>query len=279
MSETNPAPEAVTLDLSAPAGFPLRLELPTDMSDPELIVPEGIEVADMPILARSLRGMVQDESAVSDGDTLGTVFMLSGVAEPVTTLKANGLEVGVTVLLPGTVGGEWNRTPGYAVPQNPVLLEVWQGSGVLYLQDPVGRDLIQVFHIALSPGTVAIAPPGWAYQVSNTGIEPLVFAEFDSDISQAASDPLESLKGMAHFILKPASGTAGGFDLAGNQEYTTVPTPRAVAPDGFPALGLTQGKPFLQALKADPTAFQWLTSPAAFEEVGTALYTDGNTPL
>ena len=78
-----------------------------------------------------------------------------------------------TVLHPGTVGEEYFMTKGHyhAVRETGEVYLGLSGNGYLLLMTEDGASS----ESAVTSGTVAYVPPGWAHRTANTGDEPFVF--------------------------------------------------------------------------------------------------------
>jgi oxalate decarboxylase/phosphoglucose isomerase-like protein (cupin superfamily) len=214
-----------------------------------------------PMLSESLQGTAYEPEKVPTGEVIGTVYKGSAPTPEI--------GVQVTVLHSGAVGEEWNHTPPEATGDLPLLLELWHGTGLLYLQTPTGRDLTDTVYTPLKPGDRAIIPPEWAFRISNVGETPLVFATFRSTKHPLESKSLEPLNGLAHYVLAEKSDS---FDWELNSKYRSVPVPREVKPQASPALGIHNGSPILAAFAKDATPFRWLTAPDDFADTLNSLY-------
>ena len=89
-------------------------------------------------------------------------------------LAGSMLSFGLTVIQPGTVGGEYAMTRGHfhAVRQDgdEVYLGM-SGTGLLLLQSRQGESR----EMELNPGAVVYTPLAWAHRTVNIGREPLAF--------------------------------------------------------------------------------------------------------
>jgi glucose-6-phosphate isomerase len=84
------------------------------------------------------------------------------------------MSFGLTILQPGTIGGEFYMTRGHFHAQDQDGDELYlgiRGEGLLQLQSRGGEGR----EIALRPGGLLYTPLAWAHRTINTGREPLVF--------------------------------------------------------------------------------------------------------
>ena len=89
-------------------------------------------------------------------------------------LSGSIMSFGLTVIQPGTIGGEYYMTKGHfhAAQQDgdEVYLGV-SGTGLLLLQSRQGESRA----IDLTPGAILYTPLAWAHRTVNVGPDPLVF--------------------------------------------------------------------------------------------------------
>jgi glucose-6-phosphate isomerase len=84
------------------------------------------------------------------------------------------MSFGLTILQPGTIGGEFYMTRGHFHAQDQDGDELYlgvSGEGLLQLQARGGEGR----EMALRPGGLFYTPLAWAHRTINTGREPLVF--------------------------------------------------------------------------------------------------------
>jgi len=132
-----------------------------------------------PCLSRDVRRvsdlamMFGDDDAVAreiaDGDKL--VYEVS--YHPFITPDSD-LALGVSRILPGTVGDEYHMTKGHyhVEPHAAEIYHCLRGTGYLLLQER-GGDFRA---IPWSPGTISHFSADWAHRVVNTGDDDLIFA-------------------------------------------------------------------------------------------------------
>jgi glucose-6-phosphate isomerase, archaeal len=89
-------------------------------------------------------------------------------------LQGSRMSFGLTILQPGTVGGEYYMTRGHFHAQAQDGDELYlgvSGTGLLQLQSRAGESQA----LELTPGRMLYTPLAWAHRTINTGSEPLVF--------------------------------------------------------------------------------------------------------
>ena len=84
------------------------------------------------------------------------------------------LSLGITTILPGTVGNEYYMTKGHfhtVEADGDEIYIVIQGKGRLLLQTRGGESET----VEMKPGALSFIPAGWAHRTVNVGAESLVF--------------------------------------------------------------------------------------------------------
>lgn len=128
-------------------------------------------------------------------------------------LAESMLSFGLTVIQPGTIGGEYTMTRGHfhAVRQDgdEVYLGV-SGTGLLLLQSRQGESR----EMELTPGSVVYTPLAWAHRTVNIGREPLAFfsiwpsaTAYDyEEITRRGGFPRRAVEQNGRLALVPNSG-------------------------------------------------------------------------
>ena len=120
----------------------------------------------------SLRGQFLDQEAyaslLAGEDSL--VYEVYEVKRP----EVYGeMIMGVSVLHPGKVGGEFFMTKGHfhSILNTAEVYYTLKGHGVMVMETPEGETSVE----ELAPGKVLYVPPRWAHRSVNTGSEDLSF--------------------------------------------------------------------------------------------------------
>ena len=129
-----------------------------------------------------LRGLFADAQAEADllaaGDPLIYAYgeaEAHGAGGTVAGGTVAVLSVGMTRILPGTVGAEYYMTRGHfhtADADGDEVYLVLQGCGMLLLMTRAGERQV----VEMSPHRLCYVPAGWAHRTVNTGDEDLLFA-------------------------------------------------------------------------------------------------------
>lgn len=245
------------VNLASRAGFPVQLSAAT------LGLEFGSGVATRPPLQRrvaDIRASLLDHEATGPDPLYCTWFDVRPPAfAPL--MADHGLELGVVVDSPGTIGRELVRGQGHTHSSPPgahlpysELFEFWHGRGLLYLQNLAEPEVDVVLLVEARPGDAVLVPPGWVHFVANRGPGPLVFGALYASACQLVYEPVRALGGPAYFPLADGS-------LARNPRYRRLPPPRKFTASQLPIGDLAPGTPMLEALAAAPEALAFLTDP------------------
>lgn len=119
-----------------------------------------------------LRMMFHDKAAIAALLREGDPLIYEIWYHPFQTSKSD-MALGVTRLLPGTIGDEYHMTKGHIHERDdqPEIYFCVRGCGYLLLQTIDGEFRAEPWQ----PGTISHIPPMWAHRVVNTGDDMLVF--------------------------------------------------------------------------------------------------------
>lgn len=250
-----------TKDLGETAGLPLSLG-----SDGRLEFSEGLPAVE-PAVRRlgDMKEVLADPEAVGPED-LYFMYRAVGFPSGAERLRLAGLRYDVTVLAPGLVGAEFNKTAGHyhpTVPGSgtgyPEIYEVISGVAHYLIQrpDPAG-SIEDVILIEARPGDRVLVPPGYGHVTINPGPGCLVMCNLVAGGFASVYEPYRGRRGAAYYEFK--DGTRALFRP--NLAYGEVPDLRLEAPN----LRAHQPGPSLyQDAVGEPEAFRCLTEPHHFD--------------
>lgn len=275
-----PKPGTV-IELARTSALPLQLD-----QRGRLLFQSGLPTVESQI--RRLEDMVP---VLSDHPATGPAelyYMYRAVAFPEhrDLFAGAGIRYDVTVIRPGTAGGEYVKTMGHFHPLKPgheiaypEVYEVLHGRAHFLLQCPAPADAVV---IEAERGERVLIPPGYGHVTINPGEEWLVLAnlvadEFRADYSvylQAGGAVYRELPGSSGPSGSP--GPSGSVGLPGgrwepNHRYGTVPTLRFMRPAQLAASGLLPGEPLYSAFLRDPARFDYLRNPQSCRYLGEVL--------
>jgi glucose-6-phosphate isomerase len=137
----------------------------------------------------SLSKMFYDQKAVEEIIKAGDRLVYQIRYYPFITSKSD-MALGTTMILPGTIGGEYHMTKGHfhEADNQPEIYHCVTGEGALQMMDINGE-----YHCAhWTQGTITHIPPQYAHRVINTGKTPLVFVASFHVAAGHVYGPIES---------------------------------------------------------------------------------------
>lgn len=179
-------------------------------------------------------------------------------------LQSSGLRFDVTILCPGRIGPEYNKTVGHyhppsaAGPTYPEVYELWHGCALYVLQRPGARPgtVAEVRAIPALPGDKVLIPPGFGHITVNTGTEPLVMANLVADGFASLYEAMQTCRGGAYYIM----AAEGKYRPVPNPHYHDLPPLKWLPPTVNPDLGLSD-LPLYLAFLNRPSLFNYLSAP------------------
>jgi glucose-6-phosphate isomerase, archaeal len=173
---------------------------------------------------------------------------------------------GVVAYASGKLGREFVRSQGHvhAISRHcrcstPELLEIWQGSAVVYMQESVENDPGRCFAVDAEPGDKVVIPPGWPHCVINVDPgEVMVFGAWcvrDYGFDYRA---IRAHGGLAWF---PLSDESRGVKWERNPTYEVRCVVERHSRE-YPALNVWREMPIYEQFSRDPESLQWVSDPA-----------------
>ncbi len=153
-------------------------------------------------------------------------------------LREQNVRFDITVIPPGTVGGEYVKTKGHYHPPSPSgigypeLYQVLAGEALYLLQR---SDLGDIVAVAAKAGEFVLIPPGYGHVTVNAGKEELVMANLVSAGFASEYTFYEQMQGGAYYLTEE-----GGWMR--NPRYPAVPPVRVIPAGEVPELGIRHGR-------------------------------------
>lgn len=155
-------------------------------------------------------------------------------------IKAHHLRYDITVIPPGMLGSEYNKTVGHYHPDvpgtgisYPEIYQVLEGSAI-YLLQKVERGeediALDVVIIEAAKGDLVIVPPEYGHVTINASERTLEMANWVCRDFSSIYEPIKRLSGASYFLLKD------GF--AKNPLYKDIPSIRYIKPLSCDDFGL-----------------------------------------
>ena len=178
-----------------------------------------------------------------------------------------GLRYDITVVLPGTVNGEFFKTsghyhgagPGQALPY-PEVYEVVKGTIAFVLQyDPLFDTLDEgapddVRVVVVHEGESVIIPAFAGHGSINVADEVSAFSNIAVVDCPVLYDAVKARNGLAAYVMEGADGP----ELIANGNYELEGAPRFARPLEAPDLGIAFGKSCYRTYVDDPARYAWL---------------------
>jgi len=226
-----------------------------------------------PVLPVS-RSLDEARYALLDSEAFGPsllYLMYRDVARPSDRglISSLGLRFDITVIMPGLIGAEYNKTVGHYHPVKagtaytyPEVYEVLHGDATYLLQRP-GQSLgvvEDVVAVAARAGHKVVIPPGFGHITINSGSEPLVMANWVAAEFASIYGGMKEQRGGAYYLVLRDGEPA----WAPNERYLELPQLRVMSPTDYPAFGLYQDKPMYKLAIEAPEKLRFLTHPELF---------------
>jgi glucose-6-phosphate isomerase len=247
------------IDLSERAGMPLTLDLTTGqltMAEDEAIEGQGErrigELID--VLA------APDAASARSDETAYLLYRGVHRSGDDDTLIRHGNRYDLTVLLPGSIGGELMKTAGHIhnlAPDGvgyPEIYDVLHGTAAFVLQF---EEPLRVTIVNCGPGERILIPPGASHLTVNIGPEPLVVADLVARNSQNDYGMFRQRRGAAVHLVE--DGVAWTEQI--NPHYETTPIWHVLDGSRIGDFAPDQRPLYSDALN-HPEAYSYLTAPA-----------------
>jgi glucose-6-phosphate isomerase len=187
------------------------------------------------------------QNAVRDNPDKILYLMYRGITLEKDYEKINEakLRYDITVILPGTVGGEYIKTIGHLHPLSPTsnfthtftevysiiygkalyILQKFSHSYLLNNQDAKGQLIEDVIITEAEEGDIIFIPSHYGHTTINIGSEPLVMANILHSEFNSLYEPYKKLRGASYYI-----GERMIKSPFKNQQYCNLPEPRFLEP-------------------------------------------------
>lgn len=186
-------------------------------------------------------------------------------------LEKMRLLYGVVMYAAGRLGDEPVRSQGHIHKQSPLSLcstpevyEIWEGEGVIYMQEYGDDDPGRCYAVAAKAGDVVIVPPGWTHAtISANPLTPLVFGAWCDREYGFVYDKVKAHKGIAWFPLFDANGILKWESNPNYKKSELV----CKSPEQHPELGIVPGEAIYSTFERDPDTFLYVPYPQRKKEI------------
>jgi len=198
-------------------------------------------------------------------------YMYRDVARNIdrSTLAKHGLRFDITVVMPGLIGQEYNKTVGHYHPVKsgttytyPEVYEVLFGEATYLLQRPGDKvgEVADAYVVTARAGDKVVIPPGYGHITINAKNTPLVMTNWVAAEFASVYGEIKELCGGAYYLLDKNQVS----EWMPNPRYTGLPALRFVEPEDHAEFGLTAGEPMYKVIFEAPEKLRFLTHPEEF---------------
>ena len=166
----------------------------------------------------------------------------------------------ITVIVPGTIGGEFVKTKGHYHPDNfPEVYEVIKGRAYYLLQkssEPY-ETVDDVIIVEAKEGDKVVIPPLYGHITINPESEFLVMSNLVSKKFSSIYEPYMRFKGGAYYFTD--KGTTQ------NENYDKLPDLRRALPREVEEFGLSKKRPLYRSILEEREKFEFLNEGKAYD--------------
>ncbi|MGB9662392.1 MAG: glucose-6-phosphate isomerase family protein [Moorellaceae bacterium] len=176
----------------------------------------------------------------------------------------NDIRYDITVILPGTIKGEYIKTVGHFHPLKPhssetypEYYEVLEGEALYLLQkNSRSGDVEEIIAVEAKKGDKVYIPPAYGHVTINPGPTPLVMANLVESHFASLYGPFREKRGAAYYYLQ-GPGEKGEF--VKNPNYQNSVALKLVAAPNMPQpTPSVKNKSLYEAFISEPEAFKFL---------------------
>lgn len=260
------------IDLRRQSGLPLSW----DPEAKQIVFGEEVAAGGEPFPAvrrrQEMSGVLYDRQA-GEIDELYYMYRDLALAEDRESIKQKGLRYDITVIVPGTLGGEYVKTAGHYHPEKPgtgltypEVYEVLHGRAHYLLQRLDSENpgqLDSVILIAAKPGDKVLIPPHFGHITINPGEDYLVMSNWVAANFSSNYEPVRKAGGGAYFELYADEGP----EFLANPHYPELPPLQRCPVTPVPPLNLITGYPLYRLFQENREAFDFLLYPENYTAI------------
>lgn len=170
----------------------------------------------------------------------------------------------ITVILPGTIGGEYIKTIGHFHPLKPhssetypEYYEVISGEAIYLLQkNSRSGEVEEIMAVEAKQGDKVFIPPSYGHVTINPGNNPLVMANLIESHFSSLYGPFQEKHGAAYYYLE---GEDGKRNFVKNTNYqNSIALKLLAAPSLSQPVNIVKNNSLYDAFITEPEAFKIL---------------------
>jgi glucose-6-phosphate isomerase len=185
------------------------------------------------------------------------------------TIRTNNIRYDITVIPPGKIGKEFNKTVGHYHPNDPKgfafpeVYEVLHGQALFLIQktDATFNDIHSIICIRASTGEKVIYPPYYGHIIVNIGSDVLVTANWVADKFNSVYQPVADHKGMGYYVV---SDPDRGFAFVRNPNYSSSPSVREITTEFTKQFPIAKDGPMYRLALNNPKIVEFLNIPEKY---------------
>jgi glucose-6-phosphate isomerase, archaeal len=214
-----------------------------------------------------MKEVLMDPSAQPPAQELYYMYRNVHFTEDEPKLAAVGVTYDITVIPPGKIGSEFNKTMGHyhAVKPGtkiayPEAYEVLHGRALFLLQkmDPLFQDVITVIAMEANAGDKVVYPPNYGHIIVNLGDDVLVTSNWVGDSFERMYSQVSDRQGMAYYVV---DGGEKGYHFEPNKKYDKLPEVRMLTNQFMHNFALMGDGPMYTIGTGDPKSLEFLIHP------------------
>ncbi len=254
-------------DLLKVSGLPIRVDDTTGVLEWRGDGPGPVAA---PVTLADLQNVRMQPESPGGSDPAYHVYQDAGLPRDREQLAAAGLVYHLTLVPPGKLGPEFNKTHGHYESHRPGglssahVVEVLLGTALVLCQKAAVTNPGEVEDavvMEVETGQKGIVPPGYGHVIINPGKRVLVVAELESRSPEHLYIPYRNWRGACYYCTVGADREP---EFVENPRYTLVADLRMVpVEEEYSQLGLEEGMPLYVSAVRHPERFGWVGNPEA----------------
>jgi glucose-6-phosphate isomerase, archaeal len=242
---------------------------------PIVINEDGLLRFNQPLIAfkpavrkfKDMKEVLMDPPAPAPFDDMYYMYRNVHFQEHEKMLQEMQVSYDLTLIPPGKIGQEFNKTVGHyhaVMPGTkfgyPEVYEVLNGHALFLLQkmDATFEDLITVIAIEAKAGQKVIYPPNYGHALINVGDEALITSNWVGDNFERVYNPISARHGMAYYVV---ADHQNGFKFVENPNYQDHPKVRVINDQFMHHFEIMGKGPMYTIGTTSPKSLEFLTKP------------------
>ncbi len=248
------------INLKKPSGLPIILK------GDRLIFTK--ELLHHPVKKRSLKQAKEFLEVKTSSFKLPALYLMyRGVVKKtdVAIFKRHGKQYDITVIFPGLLGKEFDKTIGHShIGPFPEAYEILEGEALFLFQKYQKKKTDQVFLVKAKKGQKVIVPPGFGHVSVNATRKILVLGNLWKSNVKSDYSLFHEKNGGAYYIEK--AEVKSKIKITSNKNYGKVLPLKKARPKEIKKLGIDFQKPLYDSFIENPENFNFLTNPEKFSK-------------